>query len=160
MDEPFGSLNNIKKVNIKDLSTWCNVEFVQPWANPLNNGAHLFINNQEIKELVIPENISKINKSAFYGARDIEKVVLNNVSSIGQFAFGGCRGLKEIEFSNSLTNIEQSAFENCSNLENIELPESLISLGPKAFSYCEKLKSINIPSGIKKLDESIFFTVL
>ena len=61
-----------------------------------------------------------IEKSAFYGYSNIEKLVVSeNVKTIGMTAFKNCSKLKSVELPASLESIGESAFDNCTRLEVI-----------------------------------------
>lgn len=88
---------------------------------------------QQLKTILLPENIKFIGESAF---SHCEK--LTNVNSINNFltlnrisyaAFSYCPSLIEINLSNSiLSTINAGAFNGCSSLLNISFPNTLSSL--------------------------------
>ena len=93
----FKNCNGLTSVQISDLSTWVNINFNNSGSNPLNYAHHLYLNGSEIKDLVIPTEIS----------------------SIGQFAFSGCSGLTSVTIPSSVTNIGEYTFQNCPKLKHI-----------------------------------------
>ncbi len=61
--------------------------------------------------VTIPESVTSIGKSAFYGCKGLTSVTIpNSVTSIGSSAFSGCTGLTSITIPNSVTSIDGSAF--------------------------------------------------
>ena len=62
----FYGCTNLQKVNIESLSSWCNISFeaisvVQDYkgfANPLYYAHHLFLNGEEVKNLIIPNDVT------------------------------------------------------------------------------------------------------
>ena len=93
----FSGCSNLKKVYITDLTAWCNIAFGNGSSNPLYNGAELYLNNELVTELVIPENVTEIKKYAFYGYENLTCVVIPaSVTSIGNSAFYGCYKLAEV----------------------------------------------------------------
>ena len=61
------SLNAVYYAN--DFAAWCKLSFVDGKANPLCNGADLYIGDVEVTpELVIPEGLGTIGNYAFYGS--------------------------------------------------------------------------------------------
>ena len=58
---------NVNKVYIEDIKSWCDIEFQDVRANPLMFGAKLYLNNELVENLVIPEEVKEIGRAAFYG---------------------------------------------------------------------------------------------
>lgn len=109
--------SSIKSVYIEDMSAWCKIDFSSSLtdqfvnSNPLSCGAALFLNGKEIKELIIPEDITSIKKGAFRRCTNITKVVINdNVTSIGPLAFEYCSSLTSLSIGKSVKKIEYHAF--------------------------------------------------
>ena len=63
-------------------------------------------------------------------------VIPNSVTSIGDSAFWGCRSLSDIVIPSSVTSIGDSAFWDCSSLSDIVIPSSVTSIGDSAFEGC------------------------
>ena len=63
-------------------------------------------------------------------------VIPNSVTSIGDSAFWGCRSLSDIVIPSSVTSIGDCAFWDCSSLSDIIIPSSVTSIGDSAFSDC------------------------
>jgi hypothetical protein len=68
--EAFKNCTNLTKVEISDISAWCNIAFSNGSANPMFNAHHLYINGEEIKELAIPNDVKSIGNWAFSGGTD------------------------------------------------------------------------------------------
>ena len=104
-----------------DLSGWLGIEFVGPWANPMNYAENLYINGELVQgELVIPDSVTSIGDYAFYYCSGLTSVVIpDSVTSIGYNAFDGCSGLTSVTIPDSVTSIGDWAFERCSGLTTI-----------------------------------------
>ena len=88
--DSFYGCETLNSVYITDLTAWCSIDFDNP-STPLSNGAKLYLNNEEVKNLIIPKEITEIKKYAFSGCESIEQITIgNNVSSIKDRAFSGC----------------------------------------------------------------------
>ncbi len=77
-------------VYISDLAAWCNVNFEDSFSNPLNSAVwgNLYVNNQLVTNLAIPQGVTRINSYAFYGCRGITCVQIpDSVAEIGNAAF-------------------------------------------------------------------------
>ena len=99
-EDAFRWCDKLNSVYISDLSAWCKMKFKlgsPDNPNPLSYAHHLFLNGKEIKDLVIPNDVTSIPFDAFYGCSAIASVKIpNSVTSIGYDAFTGCKGLTTI----------------------------------------------------------------
>jgi hypothetical protein len=85
-------------VEIFDLAAWCGISFYSEYSNPLYYAHHLYINDQEIKDLVIPDSVTTIGSYAFYNFVGLTSVTIpDSVTSIGSWAYSFCSSLKWIE---------------------------------------------------------------
>ena len=90
-DGAFEGCSSLSSVQIADLSAWCNIKFGSYKANPLYYAHHLYLNDEEIKDLVIPNDVTSIGKSALCGCSGLTSITIpNSVTSIGDYAFYGC----------------------------------------------------------------------
>ena len=89
---------NLKKVIVKDIAAWCGIKFTTPISNPLQYAQHLYRNeNTEIKDLVLPNNVTSISEMAFINCSSLTSVTIpNSVTSIGENAFSNCDHLKSV----------------------------------------------------------------
>ena len=88
---PFSGCNSLSSVYISDLDTWCKITFFNQESNPLYFAHHLFLNGEEIQELVIPNSVTSIGNYAFYRCSSLTSVTIpNSVTSIGNAAFWDC----------------------------------------------------------------------
>ena len=123
----FAGCDGLTRVNISDLSAWCNIDFVLSdysdyyfSSNPLSVAHHLYLNDSEVTDLVIP----------------------NNVTAIRPIAFNGCIGLSSVTLSNSVTVIGFDAFEDCTGLTNVTIGNSVSMICYEAFMGCPNITSI------------------
>ena len=119
----FSGCTGLKAVHIKDLSAWCKIDFYRSnygSINPLYEAHHLFLNGEEITNLVIPDDVSTINNCAF----------------------SYCEGLTSVETGNSLKDINWEAFEGCTNLKTLTLGSGIEHIGNRSFFGCNELKSV------------------
>ena len=95
----FGSCNNLKTVYITNVATWCNIDFKHDYSNPLYYAPELYLNNELITELVIPDGVTTIPKRAFHRQSSITSAVVpNTVTTIGYYAFNMCTNLIAIYY--------------------------------------------------------------
>ena len=149
----FQNCDNLTNIHLASISSWCNIDFYEgninpQYAHPLSCNylkKNLFLGDELIIDLVIPEGVATIPDYAFYRCDGIRSVTLpESVTSIGSFAFRDCSSLTSISLPESITSIGTSAFQNCSNLTSISLPESITSIGTSAFSNCSALGELHL----------------
>ena len=139
----FPSRRNGLNVYITDLISWCNIDRVINDLSESPVSYTLYLNDKEIKDLVIPNNVIEIGKKAFFGCSSITSVTIpNSVEIIGWSAFNGCENLTSVTIPNSVTIIGQQAFERCSNLTSVTIPNSVKNIYSSAFSGCNNLKTV------------------
>ena len=150
----FDNCSSLTRVYITDLTSWCNIKFSNSSSTPLSLGATLYLNNQPITTLTIPNDVTSIGSSAFRYCSSLTSVVIpDSVTSIGSSAFGYCSSLTSVVIPDSVTSIGSSAFSNCSSLTSIVIPDSVTSIGSSAFDNCSSLK-YNIEGNLKYLGNS------
>ena len=153
----FGSCFALTSVHISDIEAWCRIDFGRDSSNPLSYALHLYLDEEEITDLVIPSTITTIGAYAFYNCKGLTSVTIgNNVTSIGNYAFYGCSGLSSVTIPNSVTSIGDYAFQGCSGLTSVTIPNSVTSIGASAFNVCSGLTSITIPSSVTSIGNYAF----
>lgn len=133
----FKNCDALSSVYIKDLSAWCNINFKGvssdysdiPYSTPLHKGAKLYLNNNELTELVIPDDVKIIGGCAFYGCPSITSVTIGDgVTEIGWYAFRKCPSLTSATIGNNITVVERGAFADCTSLNKVSFGESVKKL--------------------------------
>ena len=123
-DGAFHNCHNLTYVNISDLEAWCKINFSSVDSNPLSYSNNLYINNERITNLVIPNTITSIRNWAFMGYKSLTSVTIpSSVTSIGEYAFQACRNLTTITIHNSLRNIGTRAFCDCTSLKAVHITD-------------------------------------
>jgi len=100
----FLDCEKLNRVCVHDLGSWMNVDFENATANPLNAGAALYINGDEVLDLVVPDGIKTIGSCAFVSGR-----------------------FTSVTIPNSVTNVKTTAFVGCTNIVSVTLGEGLVS---------------------------------
>ena len=117
----FDYCSGLTSVHISDLAAWCNISF---GSSPLEKAHHLYLNGEEITDLVIPSSVTSIKWGAFSGCTGLTSVTIpNSVTYIGEYAFNGCKGLTSVTIPNSITSIGNYAFEGCTSLTSVNITD-------------------------------------
>ncbi len=144
-ESAFEECWELTSVYITDLAAWCDIAFKNSASNPLSVAKNsysrsLYLNNEPVTELVIPDTATKINAYAFYKCNSLTSVsVGSGVTSIEANAFKGCYRLITVVIGDSVASIGVNAFNNCNMLTSITIPSSVTSIGDYAFYNCSSL---------------------
>ena len=118
----FSECSGLTSVHITDIAKWCKISFNDYSSNPLYYAHHLFLNGEEIKDLVIPNSVTSIRSNAFRNCSSLTSVTIpSTVTSIGDNAFSGCDGVLIFSGATPPTLIGSSA---CGNSAIIRVPDS------------------------------------
>lgn len=134
----------------------------------------IFFNCLSLREIILPETITKIPVDFCQRCQCLEKINLSHVQFIGMCAFSGCSNLDAGNLSaeidkyafegtavrnldiKDISNLDKGVYQNCGNLESVtisgngEIPDRL-------FSECNKLKNVTIGEGVTAVGDSAFF---
>ena len=131
-----------------DIASWLNISFETDYANPLNNGANLYLNGELATDIVIPDSVTSIGGRAFENCTSLTSVTIgDSVTSMGYRAFYNCTSLTSVTIGNSVTSIGDDAFRGCTSLTSVTIGDSVTSIGDWAFYGCESLETITVDSG-------------
>lgn len=144
-----------------------------------------FLNNTNIKAVVIPNTISTITEGTFVNCSNLKYVTFptSNLTTLGYQSF--CRtaieeliipdciknlnnstnyagafsyntNIKTVYLGKGIASLSAASFYNCSNLENIYFNNNLESIGIGVFNKCTKLSNVNLPNSLQMIGEQAF----
>lgn len=163
----FGGCNGLTSMDIKDLSAWCKISFYNYASNPLLFVHHLYVNGKEVKDLIIPNEVTSISGYAFTGCSYLNSITIHkNVTSIGRSAFTYCSGLTNITVENGNSSYDSRG--NCNAIiqkstnallvgcSKTIIPDNVTSIESDAFKGCERLESLTIPPNVTSIGYEAF----
>ena len=154
----FSGCSSLVRTNYTgSIGDWCNIKFGNSGANPICYSHNLYINDVEIKDLIIPNSVDSIHKYAFSYCSSLTSVTIpNSVTSIGTSAFEGCSSLSSITIPNSVTSIGNAAFYNCSSLRSAIIGNGISKIENNTFENCSTLSYFAIGSRVEKVGNRAF----
>ena len=153
----FYEYNKIANIYITDLTAWCKISDLSNIMNYGSNEKRLYLNDELVTDLVIPDSVTSIGVKAFYKCSGLTSVTIGNgVTSIGVEAFRGCSGLTSITIPDNVTSIGEYAFCGCSGLISVTIGNGVTSIGVEAFRGCSGLTSITIGNGVASIGSWAF----
>ena len=86
----------------------------------------LFLNEENVKKVILPSTINSIGPNAFRGSVSIEEVEINSIIEIIQAkAFYECSGIRSLTFPNGLKKIGETGLFRNSGLKELHVPASV-----------------------------------
>ena len=170
--QAFYGCESVNKTNYTgDIAGWCNIMFGDYYANPMYYSRNFYINDQEIKDLVIPNSVTSIENYAFQGCSSLTSVTIpNSVTSIGNSTFQNCKSLTsvnitdlaawcKISFGSDNANplyYAHNLYLNGELVKDLVIPNSVTSIRNYAFYGCSSLTSVTIPNSVTSIGSSAF----
>ena len=136
----------------------CVIEFDAPITKIPANA--FYIKNSLTGDLVIPNSVKEIGRSAFNGCTGFNGTLTlsNKLETIGSYAFNNCSGFTgSLILPNSLTTIGKIAFFGCKGFKDLTLSKALSVIPEMAFCNCTSLTGdLVIPNSVKEIGNSAF----
>lgn len=105
----------------------------------------------------IPEGVTTIEEYAFYESPIKNIIIPESVTKIGSAAFSGCCNLGRVSFKGKkgITKIPAYCFHGCTSLQTISLPSSIRTIDYSAFEK-SGLKTLTLPSSVRIVNNDAF----
>lgn len=166
---PFGGCTKLKKIVVESLDSWLNI-ILYGSSQPFYD-YHLFIGQQEVKDLVIPSHISSIKNNAFQNCTGLESITIpDHVTTIGRSAFYNCGSIRRLNIGNGVTSLGNWALCGCYP-DTIDVPSIDIWLKVVSKNIMDNsstifnfqlisngmlVESLEIPEGVSSIEDRAF----
>lgn len=179
--QPFTNMSSLEKISVPDLSKWCKIIHVTGSLGDSNNQHDLYVKDQKIIDLIIPEDVTYIKNNQFANT-NITSVKIPNVKHIGSRAFYDCpiqtiecnanlqtsalisynslfafSPVQSVIFQDNVQFIPEKFLSDCGQLTDVLLSSSIKKIGNSAFQYCRALSNITIPDSVEYIGKNAFF---
>lgn len=167
------------------LEDWLKISFTGYYANPLSSGANLYIGNELVSELIIPESVDTILGYAFAGCASLTSVTIHaGVHTIGSSAFDRCENLSSITICGEDTIVKSRAFNQTafyndrnnwsfaclylgnillerhdSNLVTCKIKSGTTQIVEQAFTTIHGMTKLVIPNSVQTIASKAFPTI-
>lgn len=155
--EAFRDCAFLKAVKIKNVSSWCSIEFANEAANPLLCAKHLYLNNELVTDLILPTDTKTVGAYAFYGGECLRSVAMPGVVDVGGHAFQGCIGLLSVALPIGLKSIGEYSFYGCTGLGSLVIPCGVEGVGQYAFYDCSGISALMIPNSVTTVGRAALY---
>ena len=113
----FYGCSQLQNIYISDLSAWCNISNIYNLMRFGSNDKKLYLNNQLVTELIIPNDVTTIQHEAFVNCKSIISVTLpEELESIENYildgAFSGCERLVEVYNKSKHLTVKKGNYSN------------------------------------------------
>ena len=167
-EHAFAGCTALDSVAISDLAAWCRIDFSAESSNPCYRAHHLYLDGEEIIDLVIPDSVTAVNSYAFTGCESIVSVSIPcRVTSIGLSTFSSCPSITSITVAGD--NPSYDSRDSCNAIivtatgilmtgcQKTVIPPTVTAIGSWAFSGCSSLTGIHIPDSVTEIGLESFY---
>lgn len=160
----------LNAVHIYDLNSWMNIDFEDDYSNPLKLAKHLYLNGEEVHDVLVPESFEQIKDYTFQGLNFNSVTIPSSLKTVGLSAFSG--GAKEVYISDLKKWCEINFAGVSSNplfrsdggrlycekqeIINLNIPAGVEKIKDYTFLGCQSIISANIPNGVTSIGDEAF----
>ena len=158
----FQYCDNLKEVHITDLAAWCQMS-VHEFDPLLNHAGNLYLNGTLIKDIKVPDVVTRIGEHVFDGCTSLTSVTIpRSVDHIGAGAFVKCSNLVEFKVDNGnqhykvqngllLTRDGRELVAVPGGIGKVIIPNGVKIIGYMAGQGCSKLVEVKVPDGVTQI---------
>ena len=115
-----------------------------------------------LKEITIPDSVSKIGMGAFYHCGDLERISIpSSIETIESYAFDSTKWMQDFlqrktGDSDYLIVGDGILLAYRGNAAKVEIPYGVKTIGPRAFADHQEIVSVVIPANVRSIDTEAF----
>ena len=156
-EEAFYNCVNLNAVFISSIESWCNIEFDWSDSNPLRYAKHLYVDGNEVNEIVIPEGVTAIGDGVFSNCSELTNIVIpESVTFFGEDVFEGTPWLMEQRNRNDFVVVNDILLDYCGNDSIVSVPNGITAIAPAAFRSNSNLIKVTIPDSVNGIGRYAF----
>ena len=170
-NDAFSNCTNLKEVHTSSIAGWCAISFDNEKANPLYYAKDLYLNDQLVTELVIPDTITEINNYSFYNCESITSVTMpKSINKVSTYAFYNCTELQKVcindvakwctvEFETNYANplyYAHNLYLNNELVTNLVIPGNVMTIEKYAFYNCSSITAVSISNSVESVKKDAF----
>ena len=170
--DAFYGDNTLTALRLDDLASWLSIEFGNKYAHPgWANQISVYVNGEQLRDLVVPEGVTAIPDNAFQNWGGIESVTIpEGVTYIGSEAFIDMQVITDLRLPSSLQELGDNAFrgsqvtnlyiENVESWLDMDFGSGAAPNGVKGrlnvYVGGEFCRNLVIPDGVTEIPERAF----
>lgn len=110
-----------------------------------------------IEAIIIPNSTTSLDTRVFQGTSLKGRVVIpSSITNMGTYAFYSCNAVTKVILPNTLAKIANYNFSSMSCLKHINIPSAITSIGTNAFENCYSLEELHFPKGLQSIGNNAF----
>lgn len=152
-DAAFAGCQSLKSINVDPTNTAFAVKDGLLYSKDFKN---LVACPAGLSTFSIDDRVEEIGAYAIYGNDEVREIKLPDaVTKLGKSSFAFCSNLAKINLPDAIKEIPYGCFECNFSLEDVNLPTSLERIGSDAFNHTN-LKELNLPEGLISIGYGAF----
>ena len=155
------------EVHLAELEAFLNIKFTAFESNPIYHAKDLYLNDELLTNLIIPEGVTEIGEYQFYNCQTIQSLTLpSSIQAAASSAFYFCKNLTEIHISSlekwlSLDGIMNNLgavnlYIGDTLLTDLVIPEGTERIEEGYFTGCVSIQTVFIPASVTRIDAHAF----
>ncbi len=145
--------DSVTRIGYGAFSACRNLKSVQLSANVITIEREAFYHCAKLEHLTLPDTLKTLG--TFGSCSKLKEVIIpDSVTKTYKALFVGCTSLSKIKLPKGMKEIKQYDFTNCKNLRTLEIPEAVTTVSMSAFSGT-KLKKITLPKNVTTIKKGM-----